>query len=135
LEVTHLRVFLHVKISSLFKGKANLVTRFVDLPNGIKIGKFLKNSEKIHFLETYNDEIHRLNVKIPQLRNKLKLEIVYIGFMEEYAGTHYRHYRECDAIVILYNVTSRDSFGDVTFMCDQIKTEKEGKKMNTLLVG
>eukprot|EP01094_Clydonella_sp_ATCC50884_P001204 TRINITY_DN1089_c3_g1_i1.p2 TRINITY_DN1089_c3_g1~~TRINITY_DN1089_c3_g1_i1.p2 ORF type:complete len:190 (-),score=79.11 TRINITY_DN1089_c3_g1_i1:178-747(-) len=89
-----------------------------------------------HFVEEYDPTIedsYRKQVVIDN--NSCLLEILDTAGQEEFTALRDQWIRDCEGFVLIYSITSRGSFEQVSVFKDQVMRVKDADKLPMMLVG
>ena len=102
-------------------GKTSILRRYVE-------NKFLK-----HHLSTIGIDFLSKTLKIKD--KEIKLKIWDTAGQERYRNITSHIYKDADGIILVFDVTSEDSFNQITDWMEQIKNNVSKEKINLILVG
>ena len=102
-------------------GKTSILRRYVE-------NKFLK-----HHLSTIGIDFLSKTLKIKD--KEIKLKIWDTAGQERYRQITSHIYKDADGIILVFDVTSEESFNQITDWMDQIKNNVSKEEINLILIG
>ena len=121
-----------VTIGNSSVGKTCMIKRFVD---DIFNCKDFISTIGIDF-STKMIEIKDVNIKDPYIENaKIKLQIWDTAGQERFRAITSTYYRIANGIIVVYDITNRESFDQVNYWLDEIHLHRENVSIPKVLVG
>jgi Ras-related protein Rab-1A len=121
-----------VTIGNSSVGKTCMIKRFVD--DIFNCRDFI-STIGIDF-STKMIEIKDVNVKDPYIENaKIKLQIWDTAGQERFRAITSTYYRIANGIIVVYDITNRESFDQVNYWLDEIHLHRENVSIPKVLVG
>jgi len=121
-----------VTIGNSSVGKTCMIKRFVD---DIFNSKDFISTVGIDF-STKMIEIKDTNIKDPYIENaKIKLQIWDTAGQERFRAITSTYYRIANGIIVVYDITNRESFDQVNYWLDEIHLYRENVSIPKVLVG
>lgn len=126
-----------VMIGNSSVGKTCMIKRFVD---DIFNSKDFISTVGIDFstkmIEIKDANIKDANVKDPYIENaKIKLQIWDTAGQERFRAITSTYYRIANGIIVVYDITNRESFDQVNYWLDEIHLHRENISIPKVLVG
>ena len=118
---SNINVFKILTIGDGGVGKTSILRRYVE-------NKFLK-----HHLSTIGIDFLSKTLKIKD--KEIKLKIWDTAGQERYRQITSHIYKDADGIILVFDVTSEESFNQITDWMDQIKNNVSKEEINLILIG